>query len=313
LSTAFDMLLALLVLGVAVRLLASRDLFEAVVLFVAFGLAVALVWVRLGAIDLALAEAALGAGVTGALLVNGARRLERKLPQAMEGEVRARLATVGLALAGLMAAGIGVAVVGVPRAPRPLGEQVLARVPETGVGNPVTAVLLDFRAFDTLLEIAVLVAGVLAVWALERGRPAVPAPATAESEPVLTTLVRWIVPLAVLAAIYLGWVGTWGPGGAFQAGALLAGAGVLLLAAGLLRPRPPGAPVVRALTAAGLLVFTGVAIHTLLATGSLLRYPAGQAYALILLIEAVLTLSIAAILAELFVDVPAAPARGPGG
>jgi energy-converting hydrogenase B subunit D len=77
--TAFDAVVVLLLGGLAVRLLHTRLLFEAIVLFIAFGLVMALAWVRLQAPDLALAEAALGAGVTGALLVNALRRLTRKL------------------------------------------------------------------------------------------------------------------------------------------------------------------------------------------------------------------------------------------
>jgi len=50
------------------RALASSDLFEAIVLFVAFGSLMALAWVRLDAPDVALAEASIGAGLTGALL-----------------------------------------------------------------------------------------------------------------------------------------------------------------------------------------------------------------------------------------------------
>jgi len=72
---ALDGTLALLLVGLAVRLLTTRDLFEAIVLFIAYGLTMALAWVRVGAPDLALAEAALGAGVTGALFVNAYRRL----------------------------------------------------------------------------------------------------------------------------------------------------------------------------------------------------------------------------------------------
>jgi hypothetical protein len=45
---------------------------QAVVLFIAFGLLVALAWVRLSAPDIALAEAAIGAGITGALLLDAA-------------------------------------------------------------------------------------------------------------------------------------------------------------------------------------------------------------------------------------------------
>lgn len=74
----FDGILLVLVVGLAIRLLTTRDLFEAIVLFVAYGLTLALAWVRIGAPDLALAEAALGAGVTGALFLNAYRRLARR-------------------------------------------------------------------------------------------------------------------------------------------------------------------------------------------------------------------------------------------
>lgn len=65
-----DGVLILAVLGTALAVLLSRDLFRAVVLFIAFGLLLALSWVRLGSPDLALAEAAIGAGLTGVLLLD---------------------------------------------------------------------------------------------------------------------------------------------------------------------------------------------------------------------------------------------------
>jgi multisubunit Na+/H+ antiporter MnhB subunit len=306
-STAFDLLLALMVLALAVRLLTTDDLFEAIVMFVSFGLALALVWVRVGAVDVALAEVALGAGVTGALLVNTWRRLERKAPDWLEIRRHDRWAALLPGICGALAAVAAFAAVRMPRAADPLAARITARIDETAVQNPVTAVLLDFRAYDTLLEIAVLVAGIAAVWALERGRPAVPPPATASDEPVLAALVRWIVPLVIISAIYLTWIGSHAPGGAFQAGALLAGAVVLLLAAGFLRPYRPGSALLRVSVALGLFVFTAAALHTAFTQGYMLRYPVASAYYWIVGIEAVLTISIAAILADLFVDVPAAP------
>ena len=65
----FDGVLALTLLWLAWRVLRSPDLFTAIVLFIAFGLMMALAWVRLQAPDIALAEAAIGAGLTGALLL----------------------------------------------------------------------------------------------------------------------------------------------------------------------------------------------------------------------------------------------------
>jgi uncharacterized MnhB-related membrane protein len=65
----FDGLLMLTLLWLAWRALKSPDLFKVIILFIAFGLVMALAWVRLQAPDIALAEAAIGAGLTGALLL----------------------------------------------------------------------------------------------------------------------------------------------------------------------------------------------------------------------------------------------------
>lgn len=71
----FDILLAVALVGLAWRTFAARDHFTAVVLFITFGLLMALAWVRLHAPDIALAEAAVGAGLTGALLLDALGRL----------------------------------------------------------------------------------------------------------------------------------------------------------------------------------------------------------------------------------------------
>ncbi len=76
LQSAFDSLLGFALLWLAWRALASPDLFRAIVLFVAFGLLMALTWVRLDAPDIALAEVAIGAGLTGALLLGALARLK---------------------------------------------------------------------------------------------------------------------------------------------------------------------------------------------------------------------------------------------
>ncbi|VAW97199.1 Na(+) H(+) antiporter subunit B, partial [hydrothermal vent metagenome] len=78
LSSAFDVLLGFGLLWLAWQALASPDLFRAIVLFIAFGLLMALAWVRLDAPDIALAEAAIGTGLTGALLLAALTRLDAK-------------------------------------------------------------------------------------------------------------------------------------------------------------------------------------------------------------------------------------------
>lgn len=73
----FDVVLSLLLVGLAWGALSSRALFRSVVLFIGFGLLIALAWVRLAAPDIALAEAAIGAGLTGALLLDASTSLGR--------------------------------------------------------------------------------------------------------------------------------------------------------------------------------------------------------------------------------------------
>lgn len=74
-SLALDLALVAGLVLVAWRALASRQIFTGVVLFIVFGLLMALAWARLAAPDLALAEAAIGAGLTGALFLDAVGHL----------------------------------------------------------------------------------------------------------------------------------------------------------------------------------------------------------------------------------------------
>ncbi|MGF1644170.1 MAG: Na(+)/H(+) antiporter subunit B [Thiotrichales bacterium] len=76
--TPFDALLALALIYTAGRALVVADLFKATVLFIVFGLLMALAWTRLEAPDIALAEAAIGAGLTGALLLDAVGHLRAR-------------------------------------------------------------------------------------------------------------------------------------------------------------------------------------------------------------------------------------------
>ncbi|MFO7606058.1 MAG: DUF4040 domain-containing protein [Desulfurivibrionaceae bacterium] len=90
--SAFDILLCLTLIWLAWQVLAGRDPFRAVVLFISFGMLMALGWVRLQAPDLALAEAAIGSGLTGALFlsalrkVTGTKKVERRLDRDEEAQ-----------------------------------------------------------------------------------------------------------------------------------------------------------------------------------------------------------------------------------
>jgi multisubunit Na+/H+ antiporter MnhB subunit len=315
LLAAFDVALAVLLVGLALVVLLTADLFRAVVLFIAFGLLMSLAWARLHALDIALAEAAIGAGLTGALFLNAlAHRQARTLhpapgSRAADGEGRGesrfryparqmvlrRLLLPVLALGLVMVAVLALAAGRQDRVD--LAVQVGEMMSRSGVDHPVTAVLLNFRAYDTLLEVAVLVLAVSGAWALG------PSPVRARQQvpgPVLLALVRVLVPVIVLVGAYMLWAGTTAPGGAFQAGAILAAAGVLLVVAGALRPFDQHRRRLRVVIAGGFVVFLVIGVAVMLPGARFLEYPSRWAGALIFLIEALLALSIALILAVLF-------------
>lgn len=75
-ESTLDIVLALSLIVLGFTLLTSRDLFRSVVLFIVFGMLMALVWLRLGAPDIALAEAAIGTGLTAALMLEAVRQLQ---------------------------------------------------------------------------------------------------------------------------------------------------------------------------------------------------------------------------------------------
>lgn len=309
LTSALDGLLAVAVVTLAGLALFVRERVTAVVLFLAFGLVLALVWVRLRAPDVALAEAALGAGLTGALLLDAVRRAPGRRADPAVAR-RRTTAVLGLGLAVPFAALLGSAGWRM-RDAGGLGDAVQSRLADSGVGNPVTAVLLNFRSYDTLLEVAVLLAAALAVLALQPDDDLRAVPLPPPAEPVLQTLVRVVVPVSVVVSGWLLLLGTSGPGGAFQAGALLAGALVLLRLTGHRSPAP-GRRSLRGLLVAGTVAFLGLAAGTALVGDGLLVLAPSWAGAAVLAIETALTVSIGVTLAELYVADQPAPRHRDG-
>lgn len=177
-----------------------------------------------------------------------------------------------------------------------LRASVAAHMVASGVEHPVTAVLLNFRGYDTLLEIAVLLLALIVILAIGLDRASDQPRA---GNPVVQTLARLAAPLMIVVAVYLLWAGAFRPGGAFQAGAVLAAAAVLLHLTGLLPSWQIPSSKLRWGLTAGFVVFLAVAAG-LLSQGALLQYPPAQAGMLILLIEAGLTISLGLILAGLF-------------
>lgn len=118
--------------------------------------------------------------------------------------------------------------------PAPVGltQAALTELERSGVTNPVTAALLNYRGYDTLLEVAVFLLAVVGVWSVRAGDATDMA---RQENPTLLALLRLVQPVLILAGGYLLWIGAFAPGGAFQGGAVIGGAAVLALLSGFAR------------------------------------------------------------------------------
>lgn len=308
-SSVFDLGLAALVLAVATFAIAARASFAATAGFIAYGLLLALVWVRLSAPDVALAEASVGA-VTGVLLLSAAARV--RASEARPAEERPSRFVRGLAagLCAAVSAAIAVAVLYLPAPAPTLAPAAVTHLPETGLGNPVTAVLMAYRAVDTLLEKVVLLVGLVALWSLAPDRlwGGRPGPRPIAQEPALGFLARLLPPIGVVIGVYVLWNGADEPGGAFQGGTLLAAMWVLARLAGLVDAPAVSTRGLRRALVAGPLVFLAAGFAGFAWAEGFLAYPAGWAKPLILAIEVAMTLTVAVTVAML---VEGPPAREP--
>lgn len=304
LALAVDIGLTLLVLAVACWTLAVRDTFAAVIGFVAYGLLLALIWVRLAAPDVALTEAAMGSGLTGLLLLGAAARLRGAASSPPPGLGLRWAAGV---LCVLVSTGLAAIVLLLPDPAPTLAPAVIAHLPDLGLGNPVTGVLLAYRAIDTLLEAVVLLPALLGVWSLAPDRYWGGAPILRHPRPAgaLTLFAQVLPPFGIIVGIYLCWNGANQPGGAFQGGAVLAAMWVLVLLAGLGEAPPVSRRGLRWLLIAGSAVFLIIGLAGIRLADAFLAYPAGYAKPFILTIELVLTLSIAVALGLLIAGPPA--------
>jgi len=306
-----NMGLAALILGLAGWTIVAREAFAAVVGFVAYGLMLTLVWVQLHGVDVALTEAAIGGGLTGALLIGAASRL-RSSTAADQAEQRGP-ATRWLAavVSAVVTLALATAVLMLPVPAPTLAPDVVARMPATGVGNPITAVLMAFRATDTLLEAIVLLFALIGVWSMAPdrfwgGRPGVRQ--HADPNGMLAYMARMLPPLGIVVGIYILWVGADHPGGKFQGATVMAAMWLLVMMAGLADAPQISRRWLRLLLVAGPLVFIAVGAVGALTAGAFLAYPESVAKPLILVIEFALMPTLVLILGLMLLG---APQRGP--
>lgn len=150
----------------------SRSLFTVIILGGAYSFLMATVLVALDAVDVAMTEASVGAGISTVLLL-GALYLCKSEEAAPPGRLWLPLA-VSITTAGMLVYGtLGLPAFNDPAAP--IHTHVVPRylqdvVRETGVPNVVTAVLASYRGYDTLGETTVVFTAGVGVIALLRRR-----------------------------------------------------------------------------------------------------------------------------------------------
>ena len=292
-ASAFDLGLAGLLLIIAAWAILTRDTVAAVIGFVVYGLLLALAWVRLSAVDVALTEAAIGSGVTGMLLFGAAARL-RDAEAAAE-RPSLPLCLVAGVFCALIAAGLAVITLFPPEVAPTLAPMAMAHLEESGLGNPVAGVLFVYRALDTLLEKVVLLIALVGVWSLAPDHAWGGVPGLRpfrQQNSVLAFLAQILPPIGIIIGIYMCWVGADYPGGAFQGGAVLAAMWLLVMMAGLRDVPPINRVLMRLLLIIGPIVFLFIGLAGFVLADGFLAYPAGYAKALIIVVEFTLTLSI---------------------
>jgi len=304
---ALDAGLAALIVALGVWVIRARSAFAAVAGFLAYGLLLTLVWVRLHGVDVALTEAAIGGGLTGALLIGAAARL-RETEVAARSEQPGRIVHVAAALAAIaVTAALAVGVLTLPVPAPSLAQEVAANLAVTEVGNPITGVLLAFRAMDTLLEAIVLLFALIGVWSVAPdgvwgGRPG--PRQRLDPDGILAYIARVLPPIGIIVGMYIFWVGADHPGGKFQGATILAAMWLLTIMAGLTDMPPISRRWLRVGLVAGPLAFIAIGLYGAMAAGAFLAYPVGFAKPLIVVIELALMPTLALVLALMLAGAP---------
>lgn len=310
-------ILSLLVIT-AVGIVRASRLFGAVLLSGLFSLQMAAMFFILDAADVALTEAAVGAGVATMLLLAALALLDVELRQG-KGRRWLAVTVAGLATLLMIYATLEMPLFGDPLAPahQHLASWYLSETPELiDVPNVVTAILASFRGYDTLGELFVIFTagvGVLLVMDKPRVDTRYASLPSADVQGLRHHLVprvvgRLLVPFIVLFGLYVQFHGDFGPGGGFQAGALVS-AGLILYS--LLegeRAALAALPlkVLKGMIAAGALLYAGVGIAGMLMGGNFLDYsvlgatPVAGQHLGILLVELGVGLTVTGVILTIF-------------
>jgi multicomponent Na+:H+ antiporter subunit B len=315
-TAIFSFFLLTMLVVTAIAIVRIRDLFAAVMLSGIFSLLLAANFFLLDAADVALTEAAVGAGISTVLFLSALTMTTDKEKAPSSNRIIALIVVTTTALA-IIYATFDKPAFGDPDAP--IHQHIAPWYLETtreaiDIPNVVTAVLGTFRAYDTLGEVFVVFTagiGVLFLLSAPSGKPR--QTTDPHSEGLRHYLVprvvgRLLTPFILLFALYVQFHGDYGPGGGFQAGAIFAAA-IILYA--LLEGEKRALEVIPrswliGMMAGGALLYSAVGLAGILLGGNFLDYSvllddpvAGQHLGL-LLIEAGVGITVTGVLLSIF-------------
>ncbi len=232
----FGVFLLTLLVITALAIVRTDNLFVAVMLMGIASLLIAANFFLLDAADVALTEAAVGAGISTVLFLSALALTSERERSPTAHPILSFIVVAAAALV-IIYATLDKPVFGDPQAPvqTHVAPWYLEKTPEyIDIPNIVTAVLGAYRAYDTLGEVFVVFTAGIGVLFLLGANPGVGARQQAiEDDPglrhhlILRVVGRMLIPFILLFGLYVQFHGEYGPGGGFQAGAIVA-AGIIL-------------------------------------------------------------------------------------
>ncbi|MDJ0941205.1 MAG: DUF4040 domain-containing protein [Woeseiaceae bacterium] len=282
-TALFGVFLLTLLVITAVAIVRSENLFVAVMLMGIASLLIAANFFILDAADVALTEAAVGAGISTVLFLGA---LSLTTPREKASTMNKGLSIIVTVVAALVViyATFDKPRFGDPEAPvhTHVAPWYLENTPELiDIPNVVTAVLASYRSYDTLGEVfVVFTAGIGVLFLLGTG--SVSRSLEEETEINLglrhhlipRVVGRLLIPFILLFGLYVQFHGEYGPGGAFQAGAIIAAAMILYALLEGERHALEVLPqrVLLVMMAGGAILYTGVGVLCTLLGGNFLDY-----------------------------------------
>ncbi len=316
-TIVFGVFLLTLMLVTAIAIVRTQNLFVAVMLSGIFSLLLASNFFLLDAADVALTEAAVGAGISTVLYLSALALSAQHEHAPYSSHRLIALAVVSFTTLAVIYATFDQPRVGDPAAPvhQHVAPWYLEMTRDAiDIPNVVTAVLGSFRGYDTLGEVfVVFTAGIGVLFLLDK-----PGARHSQTQTVgqvrlrhylIPRLVgRMLIPFILLFGLYVQFHGEYGPGGGFQAGALVAASIILyaLLEGETRALRALPRRLLTLLIASGALLYCGVGVAGILLGGNFLDYSVladdpvkGQQLGIIL-IEAGVGITVTGVLLSIF-------------